>query len=453
MRNIGNYRLLEILGYGGMARVFKAMHLARGALVALKLLRPREMTVRLLGQAEIRRRFFDEARIMGMLRHPHIAAVHEAGEYAGHPFFVQEYLCFNLGMLIGESARVERLTRPLSPIKSARMISQTLDGLAALHDAGIVHRDIKPSNLMLTRQADVKIIDLGLSRREGSMQKQPPGMIIGSPYYAAPEQEADPETAGSRADLYSVGVVFYRLVTGKLPDHTRGYTDRGSHLGAEWAAFLKTALAPEPHKRFSSARAMKKATEELGRQWEKRRDQVCRLPESETTAVVVPAAFRTSLRSNPVRTGRKIPMASKGLNRLLQPVSHIENTFQKHDEGTLDLSTNLVWAASASDIPMDLEQAMDFVAALNRKRSARKPLPEWRLPTIDELVSLLRKRDSLETFCKPSMDQLKKVTWLWSADMQSRTKAWIVDLEQGAVMPLDRMCSIHVLPVRDSGNG
>ncbi len=452
MRNIGNYRLLEILGYGGMARVFKVMHLERGTLLALKLLRPSEMTARLLGEEEIRRRFFDEARIMGMLRHPHIAAVHETGEYAGHPFFVQEYLCFNLGMLIGESVRVEGLTRPLSPIKAARMISQTLDGLAVLHDAGIVHRDIKPGNLMLTRQADIKIIDLGLSRREGKVQKHPSAMIIGSPYYAAPEQEADPETAGSRADLYSVGVVFYRMVTGKLPDHTRGYSDHHSFLGAEWAVFLKTVLAPEPHKRFSNARAMKKATEELGRQWEKRRDQVCRLPESTTTTVVIPAASRAALRSKPVRTGSGIPLVSSGLNRLLQPVSHIENTFEKHDDGTLDLSTNLVWAASASDVPMDLEHAMDFVAILNRKRFARRPPPEWRLPTIDELVSLLRKRDSLETFCKPSMEQLKKITWLWSADMQTKIKAWIVDLEQGAVMPLDRMCSIHVLPVRDSGN-
>jgi len=103
MRNIGKYRLLGILGYGGMARVFKVMHLEHKTLMAMKLLRPRGMMVHLLGDAEIRRRFLDEARMMSELEHPNIAAIHETGEHAGHLFFVQAYFCFNLGLLIGES--------------------------------------------------------------------------------------------------------------------------------------------------------------------------------------------------------------------------------------------------------------------------------------------------------------------------------------------------------------
>lgn len=342
MRNIGKYRLLEILGYGGMAWVFKVMHLAHKNLMAMKLLRPREMMVHLLGQAEVRRRFLDEARIMREMRHPHIAAVHETGEHAGHLFFIQEYLCFNLGMLIGESRFADAPSRPLSPFKALRLASQTLEGLAALHDAGIVHRDIKPANLMLTREADVKIIDFGVSRRDGNAQRHPPALVVGSPYYAAPEQEEDPDSADRRADLYAVGVVLYRMITGLLPNVNLPETGRYSPPGSEWPAFLETALARDPGKRFSSASSMKSAVEALRRQWEKRRDEVCRLPNREKAAArtaVVPAG---GLRREPVRTGRKPPPVGTGLNSLLQPTAHVENMFENWDDGTWDRATRLV---------------------------------------------------------------------------------------------------------------
>lgn len=449
MRNFGKYRLLEILGYGGMARVFKAIHLEQKVLWALKLLRPREMMVHLLGEREVRRRFIDEARIMSELRHPHIASVYETGEYAGHLFFAQEYLCFNLGMLIGESEFAERPSRPVSPFTALRVASQTLDGLAALHEAGIVHRDIKPANLMLTRQGDVRIIDFGLFRRKGRTQTNPSGMMVGSPYYAAPEQEKNPDAADPRADLYSVGVVLFRMVTGRLPESRRAHKNHSFLLGNEWAAFLETALADDPDKRFAGAFEMINAIDALRHQWEKRREQVCRLAQSETPAIHTPAS-PVVLRREPVRTGNEKPPVSNGLNRLLQPAGHIENAFEENDDGTLDRSTHLVWGINPSDKPLDLEQALCFVSELNGTPPLPNRLPKWRIPTIDEIASLLAVRNSLEEYCAPPMRQLRHVRWLWSADMKTRKKNWIVDLEQGAVMPLDRMCRVHVLPVRDS---
>lgn len=450
MRNIGKYRLLELLGHGGMARVFKVMHLERKTLLALKLLRPSEMLLRFLGHAEIKRRFVEEARVMNELRHPRIAAVHDIGEDAGHSFFVQEYLCFTLGMLIGESEFAERPSRPLSPLMALRLASQTLDGLGALHEAGVVHRDVKPGNLMLTRQGDVKIIDLGLSRHEGSVQKQPRAMVVGSPYYAAPEQEEAPEAADPRADLYSVGVVLYRMVTGTLPETRRGHTDRYSLLGPAWPQFLETALADDPNKRFPDTFSMKRALAALGSQWEKRRDQVCRLPETEKSAAEKAGVSPVVLRKKPVHTGRKRPAVFPMVNPLMQPAAHVENAFEETKDGTLDRATSLVWAKSVSDAPLDLAQAMAYVGDLNRRYARQNRLAVWRLPTIDELVSLMSPRHSLEGFCRPSLAQLKHVTWLWSTDVQTIRRAWIADLDQGSVLVLDRMCRIHVLPVRDS---
>jgi len=452
MRNIGKYRLLGILGYGGMARVFKVMHLEHKTLMAMKLLRPREMMVHLLGDAEIRRRFLDEARMMSELDHPNIAAIHEIGEHADHLFFVQEYFCFNLGMLIGESEFAEAPSRPLSPFKALNLASQTLDGLAALHDAGIVHRDIKPANLMLTRKADVKIIDFGLSRREGSVQAHPAAMVVGSPYYAAPEQEADLMSAGPRADLYAVGVVLYRMVTGLLPEISRPEASRYSLPGPEWPAFLKTALARDPDKRFSSALSMKNAIKDLRRHWEKRRDHVCRLPKSENAAARTAPVPASALRSEPVHTGGKPPPVCTGLNPLFQPLAYTENAFENIGDGTWDRATRLVWGKSVPDQPVDLEAAAAFVAGLNRQPTGRKAGAGWRLPTIDELISLLSPRHSLEALCTPPLAQLRHIAWLWSADMQTHKKNWILDLAQGAVMPQDRLCRVHVLPVRDAAD-
>lgn len=453
MRNIGKYRLLGILGHGGMALIFKVMHLEHRNLMAMKLLRPREMMDHLLGNAEVRRRFLDEARIMSDLQHPNIAAIHETGEHAGHLFFVQEYFCFNLGMLIGESEFAEAPTRPLSPFKAVRLASQTLEGLAALHDAGIVHRDIKPANLMLTREVDVKIIDFGLSRREGGAQAHPAGMVVGSPYYAAPEQEVDPDSAGPRADLYAVGVVLYRMVTGLLPESSQPDTSGYFLVGPEWEAFLKTALARNPNKRFSNALSMKNALDDLRRQWEKRRDHVCRLPKSEKAAARAAPVVDMALRREPVGSSGKPPPVHTGLNYLFQPKAHVENAFENHTDGTWDRATGLVWGKSVPDQPVDLEAAAAFVAGLNRHSEGQNGVPVWRLPTIDELISLLAPRQSLEAFCTPPMAQLRNITWLWSADMQTRKKNWILDLAQGAVMPLDRLCRIHVLPVRDFFRG
>jgi len=190
---IGNYRLLGLLGRGSTGSVYKVMDPAQNRLMAMKVLRPSRIMLDIVGFEELKRRFLKEAAIMKQLQHRHVANIFEVGEYNSLPFMVQEYLCLNLGLLIGESRRVELPTRVLSPLKALKIISQVLEALSGLHESGLVYRDVKPENIMLSKKGRVKIIDFGLSRFIRDKDQTPGGMIIGSPYYAAPEQVEKPE--------------------------------------------------------------------------------------------------------------------------------------------------------------------------------------------------------------------------------------------------------------------
>jgi len=444
MRSIGKYRLLGLLGRGGMARVYKVFDPDTGRLMAMKVLKPGEMLQELLKEHELKRLFRAEARIMQEIDSEHVARILDTGEYCGWSFILQEYLCMNLALLMGEEAEAELPSRPLSPLVALDIASQILQGLESMHRARVVHRDIKPANILLNRSKQVRIIDFGLARVKDRIQKRTAGVIMGSPYYAAPEQENEPEQADHRADLYSLGVVLYRMVTGNLPE-IHGFKGLDSDLlGPDWSRFLKTALAPEPDQRFPDARAMLAGLEKLKLDWETRREQVCSLPQNNKVAGPVKTL---TLRSTPLRTGRK-SIVFGGLNRLLQPESYIQNRLHILDYGILDASTSLVWAWDASREQANLEQARDFADSLNRNNRFTSPEHRWRLPTVEELVSLMQPRRSLEDYCAPDLWRLEGRYWLWSADTQNRDKAWIADMEQGAVLAQDRHCLFHVLPVR-----
>ncbi len=286
MIRAGRYEIVGRLGRGGMSTVYKARAPLTGRIVALKILDPRdELFVDLAGEERLREVFVEEARIMGGISHAHVAEVIDCDEEDGRPFIVLEYYAHSLGTLIGEAYRVEQHTRMISVAKASQYLLQTLKGVERLHFSGIVHRDLKPFNLMLTGDDRIKIIDFGLSRVRGEERMKIPGLQVGSPFYSAPEQELRPETADERADIYSVGMLAYRLLTGRLALSDQGAVPPPSRLrddlGAGWDEMVMRSLAAEPADRFASARLMRAAVEEVLAAWEIASAEGCRFEEED----------------------------------------------------------------------------------------------------------------------------------------------------------------------------
>lgn len=203
---LGGYRVLKVLGAGGMGLVFDAEEVSLRRRVALKVMRPT-----LAADAHARQRFLREAQATAALVHDHIVAIHFVGEQNGVPFLAMPLL---MGEMLEE--RVKRLGKlPLAEV--LRIGKETALGLAAAHTRNIIHRDIKPGNLWLEAPSGrVKILDFGLAWMERPENEQTnPGTILGTPGYMAPEQ-VDGEV-DARADLFSLGCVLYRLSTGELP--------------------------------------------------------------------------------------------------------------------------------------------------------------------------------------------------------------------------------------------
>ncbi len=200
--------ILALIGKGGMGVVYKARQKRLDRLVALKILAPA------FGQdPAFAERFHREARAMGMLNHPHIVAVHDFGQTNGLYYFVMEFVD-------GVNLRRPLEMGKLSPEQALAIVPQICDALQYAHNAGVVHRDIKPENILLDKSGRVKIADFGLAKLTGQTQDVTltgAGQVMGTPHYMAPEQLEHPQAVDHRADIYSLGVVFYQMLTGELP--------------------------------------------------------------------------------------------------------------------------------------------------------------------------------------------------------------------------------------------
>ncbi len=201
--------VLELLGAGGMGAVYKARQPQLDRLVALKIMR-----------AEISRnpafaeRFAREARALAKLNHPNIVSVYDFGQAGGHCWFIMEFMD-------GTNLRSVMRAGKVSPREALAIVPKICDALQYAHDEGIVHRDIKPENILLDTKGRVKIADFGLAKLVGPAPEDfaltATGMTLGTPRYMAPEQFEKPQEVDHRADIYSLGVVFYEMLTGELP--------------------------------------------------------------------------------------------------------------------------------------------------------------------------------------------------------------------------------------------
>jgi len=263
-RTIGKYRIVGQLGRGGAGIVYKAVDETLNRDVAVKTLNPD------LANTEVMTRFRAEATILAKLNHPQIATIFELLQSENDLLMVMEFVR-------GETLDklVDRLG-PIAPDRAAYLIDLVLSALEHAHRAGVVHRDVKPANVMVTDEGGIKIMDFGIARVLGAEQKTVDFRLMGTPAYMSPEQVMGEEVDG-RSDLYSVGVLFYRLISGALPfaaDTALGMLQRQIRdtptpvnvhrpsLPAWCDQIVQRALSKTPADRFQSAEEFRDA---LGR--------------------------------------------------------------------------------------------------------------------------------------------------------------------------------------------
>ncbi len=208
-REFPQLEILELLGQGGMGAVYKARQKSLDRLVALKIL-----TVDTATDPSFAERFAREARALATLDHPNIVHVHDSGRAGEHFYLLMEYV---EGIDLRHMLRAGRI----APREGLAIVVQICDALQYAHDQGVVHRDIKPENILVDRRGRVKIADFGLAkivgRADDAFALTGTHQAMGTPHYMAPEQISHPQDVDHRADIYSLGVVLYELLTGELP--------------------------------------------------------------------------------------------------------------------------------------------------------------------------------------------------------------------------------------------
>ncbi len=433
MKKIGKYEIKGLLGKGGMGKVYKVALPVVGRIVALKLLDPNPFLVSLIGEEKITELFVTEAVTIAGLRHPNIVEILDYDAGGEKPYYTMDFYSNNLGDIIGETYRTEAPSRIIDISRAVSYARQTLEGLDCLHHNGIIHRDIKPFNLLLTDRDTVKICDFGLSKLRKEAFRGPESLKVGSPWYAAPEQEEDPDNVDFSADTYSVGVMLFRMLCGVLPGETaKKPSEINSDLDGTWDRFLEKAVARNPKERFSTAREMIYALTIHGQRWENKKENICRLPMPSSGKAQIEGTGVLAARKEPVKVGSRDARAFFKTNRLWQPKTHVKNDFETDLEKGIvrDRATNLAWEWSGSPFPCDYERVLTHIGKLNHE--AFGGYNRWRMPTVEELLTLLTDTPHGRQHCLPVVFD-KKQRWIWTADRKSFTAAWYVNMDVGYV--------------------
>ncbi len=248
-------QLDSLIAVGGMGAVYKATQTSLGRTVALKILHGE-----IASEPGFSERFQREARTMATLSHPGLVAVHDFGQAGPYFHFVMEFVD---GVNLRQMLRAKTLT----PEIALRIVPQICEVLQYAHDRGVVHRDIKPENILVERGGRVKVLDFGLSKMVGKDPDRPAltrtDQVMGTPHYMAPEQWERPLTVDHRADIYSLGVVFYELLTGELPLGRFAPPSRIVHIDVRLDEVVLRTLDKEPMLRYQQASELKSDVEHI----------------------------------------------------------------------------------------------------------------------------------------------------------------------------------------------
>ncbi len=235
--------ILECLGRGGMGVVYKARQKSLNRLVALKLLAPERAD-----DPQFAARFEKEAQALAALNHPHIVGVYDFGQAGGFYYLLMEFVD-------GVNLRQLLQTKRLTPKEALSIVPPVCDALQCAHDHGIVHRDIKPENLLIDKAGKVKIADFGVAKMLGVSHfasfQSPASQPFGTPDYAAPEQTGG--SADHRADIYSLGVVLYEMLTGERPKDKLEAPSKRVQVDIRIDEIVLRALEKRPELRFATA--------------------------------------------------------------------------------------------------------------------------------------------------------------------------------------------------------
>ncbi len=301
LREHPRYRLVGVLGRGGMGTVYKAVHRLLDRPVVLKIIRPE-----LVASPNVAQRFQREARLAARLSHPNVVAVYEAEAFGPSQMLVMEFIeGVTFAELVGE--------RGLLPAaESCELIRQAAAGLEYIHSQGLVHRDIKPHNLIVSYTGQVKILDLGLATLKGGKEKTAVDLtdarqFLGSVDYAAPEQWESSRDVDIRADIYSLGCTFYYLLAGEAPFPHKRYS---SLMQQMWAH----SNAPLPPIHELRPDLPGPITSILERMLAKERDQRFASP-GEVAALLAPFTEDCNL-AEFVRTARRTTTSRLDLSRI-----------------------------------------------------------------------------------------------------------------------------------------